>query len=532
MPPKKPVNETLAIVAPRASSETPQDTQRKIVSVDELAAIVHRLKQEGKRVVQSHGAFDLLHLGHVKHLEAARKYGDVLIVTTTADKFVNKGPNRPVFKEFLRAEMLAALAVVDYVAINPEADAVSAIKKIQPNHYAKGQDYINPEGDVTGKITDERNAIEAAGGSIVFTHEMAFSSTELINRNLNIYEPHLRDHLNDLRTNTGVEALHALIESVKDKRVLVIGDAIIDEYEYVIPMGKSAKENMIATRYQDREQFAGGVFATANHVASFCKDVQIITTLGEKNTFENLIRNSLKSNIKLTPVFRPGAPTTSKRRFVDPSYMRKLFEVCRIDDEPLAQPVEEELNHVIGRHIRDYDIVIMNDFGHGMIGARTVDMVTDLARFLAVNTQSNSANMGYNLIHKYPRADYVCIDAPEARLSVMDKISPIEEIITKHLPKKINCRKFIITHGKHGCITHEPDDVVHTIPAMSKSVVDTVGAGDAFFAVTAPLASTGAPLNQIGFIGNIAGALKVNIIGHQRSVEKVDVLKSITALVK
>lgn len=531
MPPKKPVNENLTLVQP-ASSGTGVDTRGKIVSLDELAAIVQRLKNEGKRVVQAHGAFDLLHLGHVKHLEAARSYGDVLIVTLTADKFVNKGPNRPVFKEFLRAEMLAALAIVDYVSVNPEADAVGAIRKIQPNHYAKGQDYVNPEGDVTGKITDERNAIESVGGSIVFTHEMAFSSTELINRNLNIYEPHLRDHLSDLRADPGVDALHALVESIKDKRVLVIGDAIIDEYEYVIPMGKATKENMIATRYQDREQFAGGVFATANTVASFCKQVDIITTLGEKNTYEQLIRNSLKKNVNLLPIYRPGAPTTSKRRFVDPAYMRKLFEVCHLDDEPLTRHVEDELLHVIGRCIRDYDVVIGNDFGHGMIGARAVDLITEQARFLAINVQSNSANMGYNLVYKYPRADFVCIDAPEARLSVMDKVSPIEEIISKRLPQRINCRKFIITHGKHGCVTYEPGDVVHTIPAVSKSVIDTVGAGDAFLAVTAPLASLNAPLHQIGFIGNIAGALKVNIVGHQRSVEKVDVLKSITALVK
>lgn len=509
-----------------------KDTRHKVVTVDELAAIVNRLKTDGKKVVQAHGTFDLLHLGHVKHLEAARAFGDILIVTATADKHVNKGPNRPVFSEPLRAEMLASLEVVDYVAINPEADAVSAIKKIKPNFYAKGQDYINPEGDVTGKITDERNAIESVGGSIVFTQEMAFSSTELINRNFNIYEPHVRGYLDGLRAGPGIEALHALVDSIADKNVLLIGDAIIDEYEYVIPMGKSAKENMIATRYQDREQFAGGVFAAANHVASFCKNVEIITTIGEKNPYEQLIRSSLKPNIKLNAIMRPGAPTTCKRRFVDPSYMRKLFEVYRMDDEPLTRVVEQELNTIIGRRIRDYDVVIMTDFGHGMIGSSTIDLVTQQARFLAVNTQSNSANMGYNLITRYPSADYVCIDAPEARLAVTDKISPIEEVITKQLPKKIKCKKFVITHGKHGCVTYEPGDVVHTIPAVTKSVVDTVGAGDAFLAVTSPLVATGAPLSEIGFIGNIVGALKVAIVGHQRSVEKVDVMKAITALVK
>ena len=102
----------------------------KVRTIEELAAIAHHLRDIGKSVVQAHGAFDLLHLGHVRHLEAARRLGDVLFVTVTADRFVNKGPGRPVFNEALRAEMLAALEYVDWVAINPSPDAVGAIAAI------------------------------------------------------------------------------------------------------------------------------------------------------------------------------------------------------------------------------------------------------------------------------------------------------------------------------------------------------------------------------------------------------------------
>ncbi|MEI7668686.1 MAG: PfkB family carbohydrate kinase [Pseudomonadota bacterium] len=517
-----------------AKNQTTKDeeSRKKIASISELSEIVKSIKQSGKTVIQAHGTFDLVHLGHVKHLEAAKSHADVLIVTLTADSYVNKGPNRPVFNEQLRAEMLAALQVVDYVAINYNLDAVPAISAIKANFYAKGQDYLNPEGDITGKITEERKAIEAIGGQIIFTEEIMFSSTELINRNFNIYEPHLHSHINGLRENDGLEALTNMIDSIKDMKILIVGDAIIDDYQYVIPMAKASKENIIATRYQDCEQFAGGVFATANHVASFCKEVEIITCLGGRNDYKEFIKSHLKPNVKLTVITRQDSPTICKRRFVDPSYMRKLFEVYYMDDEPLMRDLEDEFNALIDSRISNYDVVISNDFGHGLIGRSTVELLCSKAKFLAVNTQSNSANIGYNLVHKYPRADYACIDAPEARLAVTDKISPIEDVISKYLPQKINCSKFIVTHGKHGCVTHERGDVVHTIPAVAKSVVDTVGAGDAFLAVTAPLVATGAPLNQIGFIGNIVGALKVAIIGHQESVEKVNVLKSIKALLK
>src|SRR5579863_6269977 len=195
----------------------------KVRTLAEVAATCEQSRRAGRVVVQAHGTFDLLHLGHVRHLEAARKLGDALIVTVTADRFVNKGPGRPVFNAELRAEMLATLEYVDWVAIHDAADGVSAIEHIRPSIYVKGQDYQNPDGDITGKITLERDAVEDYGGRIHFTDEVTFSSTELINRHLNIFEPHIREHLETLRENGGVEEICNLIDSVADYRVLIVG---------------------------------------------------------------------------------------------------------------------------------------------------------------------------------------------------------------------------------------------------------------------------------------------------------------------
>src|ERR1700730_2864197 len=273
----------------RVSWKEPATPRDKIMSVPDVATIVQRMRQAGKTVVQAHGPFDLLHVGHVRHMEAAKELGDVLVVTVTADRFVNKGPGRPVFTEGLRAEMLATLAYVDWVAVNQAPDAVNVLKTVRPNIYVKGQDYVNPEGDVTGKIMFEGEAVEAGGGRIHFTDEATFSSTELINRHFNVFEPHVRAHLEAQRSNGGLLASLELLERVSKYRVVLVGDAIIDSYEYVLPMGKPPKENIIATRYQDIEVFAGGVFAAANHVASFCKDVHIINCLGSDHSHEELI---------------------------------------------------------------------------------------------------------------------------------------------------------------------------------------------------------------------------------------------------
>jgi rfaE bifunctional protein nucleotidyltransferase chain/domain len=510
----------------------PTSPRDKVRTLNEIAAICELDRRADLIVVQAHGTFDLLHLGHVRHLEAARKLGDVLIVTVTADQFVNKGPGRPVFNAELRAEMLATLEYVDWVAINDAPDAVSAIERIKPSIYLKGQDYQNPQGDITGKIVLERAAVEAHGGHIHFTDEVTFSSTELINRHLNVFEPHIREHLETVRQNGGLKELCELIESVADYRVLIVGDAIIDEYQYVLPMHKTPKENMIATRFQDRELFAGGVFAAANHVASFCKHVDIITCLGSHDTHEDVVRLSLKPNVGLKTFVRQGAPTTLKRRFVDPSYLRKLFEVYFMNDEPLPSDVQKEIDSTIGELASNYDVVIATDFGHGLIASSSIDALTANSRFLAVNTQSNSANLGYNLITKYRHADYICIDSPEARMAVSDRLSNLGDIARRLSETFVDCSKIIITQGKHGCVTFDSEGIVHTIPAFAKNVVDTVGAGDAFLAVTAPLVAAGGPMSQVGFIGNVVGALKVEIVGHRRAIEKASLIKGITALLK
>lgn len=508
---------------------TPTD---KVRTIPEIAAITQQLRRLGKIVVQAHGTFDLLHLGHVRHLEAARALGDVLVVTLTADRFVNKGPGRPVFAEGFRAEMLASLHHVDWVAIVDAPDAVGALDVIGPSIYVKGQEYENADDDVTGKITLERQAVEARGGRLHFTDQIVFSSTELINRHFNIVEPHVRDHLDGLRADNALAELTSLIDKVRDYRVVLVGDAIIDEYQYALPMGKPPKESIIAARLQDVETFAGGVFAAANHVASFCAEVDIITCLGASESHEELIRRSLKPNVRLHAVTRPGVPTTLKRRFVDPSCMRKLFEVYVMDDDPLTTDLQDEVDGLIAALAPQSDVVIVTDFGHGLIAPSSIAALNASARFLAVNAQSNSANMGYNLITKYPRADYICIDAPEARLALSDRGSTLDDIAHRLCERVIECSKLIITHGKYGCVTYERGEAVQSLPAVARKIVDTVGAGDAFLAVTAPLVAAGGRMDMVGFVGNVVGALKVEIVGHRHSIEKASLIKGITGLLK
>ena len=293
----------------------------------------------------------------------------------------------------------------------------------------------------------------------------------------------------------------------------------------------------MAVHHADREIFAGGVIAAANHVAGFCRNVEVITGLGSIDSHEDVVRASLHPNVRLEPVTIKGRPTVRKRRFVESQpfqsgLLKKLFEVYYMDDHPLSQESQDDLERCIDARIADFDVVIMCDFGHGLINGSTIRKVQERAKFLAVNAQSNAGNMGYNQITRYPSADYICIDEPEARIAASSKHGDILRLVDTDLAGKVDCGNIIVTRGKHGCTIHKRDRKTSSVPSFGMNPIDTMGAGDAFLAVTAPMLASGVDIEDVGFIGNIVGGLKVGVVGHRMSVDKVSVKKAITALLK
>ena len=269
-----------------------------------------------------------------------------------------------------------------------------------------------------------------------------------------------------------------LIESVAETSVLFVGDTIIDEYHYVTPLGKSPKEHLIPVEYCDKEVFAGGIEAAAAHARTFCKTVDISTS----------------------------GPITRKVRLVDKAYLRKLFEI-----HYNGQSVENPRPITTG-----YDCIVLADFGHGAVTRETMRDIYASGTYLALDVQTNSANIGFNLVTKYRKADYIVIDEPEARLAAADRDGPIEDVVKRLATGR--CKKMVVTLGNRGAIGYE-NGQFYRAPAMSKNVVDVMGAGDAFFAVTAPMARTGS-MDDLLLIGNAAGALKTQIVGHRESVTK------------
>lgn len=511
-----------------------QTAINKIKSIIELAKITDKNKKEGKKIILCHGVFDLIHPGHIRHFKQAKEHGDVLVVSITADKYVNKGPGRPIFRQDLRAEVLSSLDSVDYVTIISAESAEPVIRRLKPDFYLKGPDYKfrkKIEG-VPQKLLAEEKAVNKYGGKLIISSDdITFSSTKLINNYLDVLPVKTRRYLENLKKKYSVEVIADKILSTKKMKILIVGDAIIDQYFYCAPLGKSSKEPIMVHRYTNEETFLGGTLATANHVAAYGADVTLLTVLGKRNSFESLIYKKLKKEVKPVFYFSENSNTIIKRRFLDAFTKQKLFQISYLDEELVNEKISEKIAAYLKDNIAKFNLVIVNDFGHGLLTEKIIRLITNKAKFLALNVQANSANYGFNIVTKYNKADYVCIDEAEIRLATHDQKGEIKNLMKK-IYRKMKATSMIVTRGPFGSNGLFQDEGFIDSPSLTDKIVDRVGAGDALFALTAPLITANLPRDLAAFIGNVAGALQIQTVGNKKPIEFPDIIKFINRLLK
>ncbi|NLL11721.1 MAG: adenylyltransferase/cytidyltransferase family protein [Methanomicrobiales archaeon] len=501
----------------------------KIFPIHDLSELLNTKRD--KKIILCHGVFDLLHIGHIKYFEEAKSQGDILVVTVTPDRFVNKGPDRPHFTEQLRLEAIAALEIVDYVALNLWPTAVETLLLLKPDIYAKGPDYQDQTTDLTGKIRDEEEAIRSVGGELFITSGQVFSSSRLLNQSLSGYTDEQIEYFRSFALKHPADEVISWLKRLHTLRVLVIGETIIDRYSYCYPIGMVTKDPIIAVKYLHEEWFAGGIIAVANHGAGFYHSVDLISALGEKDSYEQFIHTHLKDEVNSHFIYKTDSPTIIKQRFVDAYLNQKLFEVHTINDEMVSMDQTNELIQKFSSLISDIDLVLVVDFGHGMISSPFIEKIVGSGVFTAVNTQTNAGNRGFNVISRYPKVDYVSLNATELNLEERTNAGDIKSKIL-NVVERVSANEVLITEGKYGTILYDREDGFIRTPAFAGKVVDRIGAGDAIISITAGLACLNAPADIIGFVANAVASMAVSTVGHRTSIEPVGLYKYITTLLK
>ena len=485
-----------------------------------------------KKKVLCHGVFDLLHVGHIKHLEKAKQLGDILVVTVTSDKFVNKGPGRPVFNQYLRAEAIAAIDVVDYVAINDSQTAIKPIRLLKPNIYCKGKDYKNSKDDVSGEITNELKELKEAKGKIFFTDELTFSSSKLINKSTDFFSNSQKSIIKKIIKKSNFKEIKKKIDSFKNLKVLLIGETIIDQYNFCEAIGKSGKEPILVLKEISQDQYLGGVLSIANSLSQFIKKITLVTMLGEKKEFLNYIKNNLEKNIKPKFIFKKNSPTILKKRFVDHVSQSKVIGSYNLNDEILDKQNEKRLNTILNKEIKKHDLVIVSDYGHGFISKKIAGIICKKANFLALNAQVNASNIGYHTIANYKNFNTLVINEKEIRHEMRDKNSKTENLMKK-LSLEKNIHNLIVTKGKEGSIMYQKNkNRFYYSAAFAEKVLDKVGAGDTMLSLVAPSLKMKIDSEITLLIGSLAAAQSVEIIGNKHKIDKLKMIKTLESFLK
>lgn len=490
------------------------------------------LKKEGKTIALCHGVFDLVHPGHVIHLEQAKRMADVLVVSITAAAYVRKGPNRPYFDDELRMKVLEALECVDYVILSEGYTVEDIIENVKPDIYVKGEEYANETDDITGKIQEERVLVEQYGGRLKFTTGQVFSSTRLLNTAMSALSDEVRQYMESFSMKHTMKELKEYADKASKLKVLVVGDVIIDKYTYCHVQGIMSKDMGYSARLSYSEEYLGGAVAIARHLSSFTDNVTLLSIIGNEEEVRLSLFDELADRIQLQLSYSSVFPTIIKHRYLTRNEKREEYKkIFAINNIPKKMQYEEDVyrnfQEKLLKKITDYDVVFLCDFGHGLINRETMDIIQKKARFLILNCQTNSSNNGLNVITKYNRADAFSLDQQELKLAfpayAMDEQEGLKKV-AGHLKGK-----GWLTRGSKGAYGVY-NQKLYECPAFTLSVKDTIGAGDAFFAVAGIFSAAGAPIEVGTFMGNIGGALGANIVGNKDEVEKVNVLKYASTL--
>jgi len=443
-------------------------------------------------------------LGHGKHFIEAKKKGDKLIVSVTADKFVNKGSGRPVFKQNYRMELLSSLECVDYVCLSNYPSGIEILKKIKPDFYVKGQDYKNSKQDSTGKINLEKNIVEKHGGKIIYTNVETFSSSKIINNNLS-FNTEQKKFLNKISKKYSLELINKIFNKINSLKVLVIGETIIDQYNFCEALGKSGKEPYLAFKDIYSKNYLGGAAAIANHMSDFVKQVKLISAIGENKEFYGFI----------------------KKRYLDNITKNKIFGIYSLNDENISIKDDLKITKYIEKNLKNFDLIVISDYGHGFISEKTAKKISSAKKFVTLNAQVNAANIGYHTLKKYNSIDATIINETELRHEMRNKNEEITSL-SKKLFKTINSKNLVVTRGKNGALLIDKNDKeIFKSPAYANNIIDKVGAGDAMLSMISMLIKVNAPKDLALLIGSFAGAFSVETIANSSSLNKKNFLRNL-----
>jgi rfaE bifunctional protein kinase chain/domain len=484
---------------------------RKIKTAGELREILGPAPRQQK-VIMCHGAFDLVHPGHIRHLIYAKSKAHVLVASLTADAHIEKASNRPFVPQDLRAMNLAALEVVDYVVIDPNGKPLENLQIIQPDYFAKGYEY--GQGGIHPKTLEEKEIVESYGGELLFTPgDIVYSSSAIIET----ARPNLaNDKLAYLMDAEGItfDLLREAVRSMHGVKVHVLGDTIVDSYTYCTLIGGNTKTPTFSMRFDRQVDFVGGAGVVAKHMKRARAEVTFTTVLGGDPRQQFVVRDLESCGVRCQAVIDETRPTTQKNLFIAGGY--RMLKVDSVDNRSISERIVNTFCSQLQQTAAD--AVVFSDFRHGIFNSSTIPQLTQAIPAGPLRVADSQVASRWGNILDFQGFDLITPNEREARFALGDQDSIVRPLALE-LYRRAHCKYLILKLGERGAITYRtPDPNVRsffTIDSFAGHVVDPVGAGDALLAyATLALTATKCPVIA-SVLGSVAAAMACESDGNK-----------------
>ena len=500
---------------------------KKIVSLEKLKKQIGKYPRK-KKVILCHGNFDVVHPGHVRHLTYAKSKADILVVSITADRFIQKGIYRPFVPERLRALNMAAFEMVDFVIIDKNEKALKILSNLKPDFFAKGFEYTS--GEMPPATKEESKVVQKYGGEMIFTPgDVVYSSTKL----LNLSQPKISNYkLFDLMQKNKItfEILKQTLKKFNKLKVHVIGDTIVDSYTKTNLIGGYTKTPTASVLYQEKINYTGGASIVSKHLKKAGAEVCFTTILGS-DELKNFVISEMKINkIKLNAIIDKTRPTTNKNTIVASGY--NLLKIDKVDNQPISTINLEKVKNLIKK--QKTDAVIFSDFRHGIFNKTSIPILCSAIKKNVHKIADSQVATRWGNITDFKGFDLLTPNEKEARFSLADQDSSISDL-TRRLTKETKLKNLILKLGERGVFSSGKKYVSgFALPSFSNRVVDAVGTGDALLAYATLSLLTTKSILIASILGSFAAACECekegNIaIGPEDIIKKINIVEELSS---
>ena len=495
----------------------------KISNIKELKKLY---KGKDKKIILCHGVFDIVHPGHIRHLLYAKSKCDILVVSITADKFIDKGKYRPHVPERLRALNLAAFEMVDHVLIDDNKTPINLLKNLKPNFFAKGFEYSS---NLPKSTQEEQKTIQSYGGQMLFTPgDIIYSSSKILESQL----PDLSIEKLIMLMNTHkitFNHLKEVLNKFKKLKVHVIGDTIVDTYTQTNFIGGQTKTPTFSVLYDHHQNYVGGAGIVSKHLSSAGSKVTFSTVLGN-DELKNFVQNDLeKYNIKFNAIIDPTRPTTNKNTIISGNY--RLLKLDKLDNRAISTSYENKISLYIKS--TKCDCVIFSDFRHGLFNKKNIQKYVNSIPKKVFKVADSQVASRWGNITEFKNFDLITPNERETRFALADQDSTVSSL-AHTLAKTANCKNLILKLSEKGvfCLTNKNNNIDYfSLDSFSNNPVDPVGAGDALLAYSTLSYLASGSIIIASIIGSIAAAFECEINGNV-PIEINDIFSKINSLEK